>query len=80
VRREENILWSFALHDIAIILRLMGALPFQVIACGGAYLQPNIVDVTVTHLLFDWTKDWGRSGRLGARQSLTCHGPMCRAW
>jgi predicted dehydrogenase len=53
VRREENILWSFAPHDIAVILRLMDALPFQVIACGGAYLQPNIADVTVTHLLFD---------------------------
>ena len=53
VRREENILWSFAPHDIAIILRLMGAMPFQVVACGGSYLQPNIADVTVTHLLFD---------------------------
>jgi predicted dehydrogenase len=53
VRREENILWSFAPHDVAVILRLMGALPFQVVACGGAYLQPNIADVTVTHLLFD---------------------------
>jgi predicted dehydrogenase len=53
VRREENILWSFAPHDIAIILRLMADLPLQVIACGGAYLQPNIADVTVTHLLFD---------------------------
>jgi len=53
VRREENILWSFAPHDIAIILRLMGNLPFQVIACGGSYVQPNIADVTVTNLLFD---------------------------
>jgi len=53
VRREENILWSFAPHDIAIILRLMGDLPFQVTACGGSYVQPNIADVTVTHLLFD---------------------------
>ena len=53
VRREENILWSFAPHDIAIILRLMGAMPFQVVACGGSYVQPNIADVTVTHLLFD---------------------------
>jgi predicted dehydrogenase len=53
VRREENILWSFAPHDIAIILRLMGAMPFQVVACGGSYLQPNIADVTVTNLLFD---------------------------
>ena len=53
VRREENILWSFAPHDIAVILRLMGSLPFQVSACGGSYVQPNIADVTVTHLLFD---------------------------
>jgi len=53
VRREENILWSFAPHDIAIILRLMGTMPFQVIACGGSYVQPNIADVTVTNLLFD---------------------------
>jgi predicted dehydrogenase len=53
IRREENILWSFAPHDIAVILRLMGSMPFQVIACGGSYLQPNIADVTVTHLLFD---------------------------
>lgn len=53
VRREENILWSFAPHDIAIILRLMGSMPFQVAAFGGSYVQPNIADVTVTHLLFD---------------------------
>lgn len=53
VRREENILWSFAPHDIAIILRLMGSLPFQVSASGGSYIQPNIADVTVTNLLFD---------------------------
>ena len=53
VRREENILWSFAPHDIAIILRLMGQMPFQVVACGGSYIQPNIPDVTVTNLLFD---------------------------
>jgi predicted dehydrogenase len=53
IRREENILWSFAPHDIAIILRLMGSMPFEVTACGGSYLQPNIPDVTVTNLLFD---------------------------
>jgi predicted dehydrogenase len=53
VRREENILWSFAPHDIAVILRLMGSMPFQVVACGGSYIQPNIADVTVTNLLFD---------------------------
>ena len=53
IRREENILWSFAPHDVAVILRLMGSTPFQVIACGGNYIQPNVADVTVTNLLFD---------------------------
>jgi predicted dehydrogenase len=53
VRREENILWSFAPHDIAVILRLMHGMPFQVSAHGGSYVQPNIADVTITHLLFD---------------------------
>jgi predicted dehydrogenase len=52
VRREENILWSFAPHDIAIILRLVGSWPTSVAATGGTYLQPQIADVTVTHLEF----------------------------
>jgi len=52
VRREENILWSFAPHDIAIILRLTGQMPVRVSATGGAYLQPAIADVTVTSLEF----------------------------
>ncbi len=53
IRREENILWSFAPHDIAIILRMLGAMPFQVVATGGNYIQANIADVTLTNLLFD---------------------------
>lgn len=53
IRREENILWSFAPHDVAVVLRLIGSLPFEVVACGGNYVQPNIADVTVTNLLFD---------------------------
>jgi UDP-2-acetamido-3-amino-2,3-dideoxy-glucuronate N-acetyltransferase len=52
VRREENILWSFAPHDIAIILRLTDEMPIRVSATGGAYLQPAIADVTVTSLEF----------------------------
>jgi len=52
VRREENILWSFAPHDIAIILRLVGAWPNRISATGGAYLQPSIADVTVTNIEF----------------------------
>jgi UDP-2-acetamido-3-amino-2,3-dideoxy-glucuronate N-acetyltransferase len=53
IRKEENALWSFAPHDISVILALMGREPVQVSATGGAYLQPNIADVTVSHLLFD---------------------------
>lgn len=53
IRREENILWSFAPHDIAVILRLLGDLPFQVQANGGSYIQPNIADITLTQLSFD---------------------------
>jgi predicted dehydrogenase len=53
IRREENILWSFAPHDIAIVLRLLGTSPFEVVACGGSYISANIADVTVTNLLFD---------------------------
>ena len=52
VRREENILWSFAPHDIAVILRLLGESPVRVSATGGSYLQPGIADVTVTSLEF----------------------------
>lgn len=52
-RREENILWSFAPHDIAVILRLVGEEPIEVLATGGSYLQPNVADTTVTNLLFD---------------------------
>jgi len=52
VRREENILWSFAPHDISVILNLLGQEPVVVNAMGGTYLQPNIQDVTLTNLKF----------------------------
>jgi len=52
IRQEENALWSFAPHDVSLILMLTGQLPLQVTAVGGAYLQPNIADVTVSNLLF----------------------------
>ncbi|GIV96207.1 MAG: oxidoreductase [Herpetosiphonaceae bacterium] len=53
VRQEENILWSFAPHDISVISTLVGSAPIQVSTSGGSYLQSNIVDVTVTNLLFE---------------------------
>lgn len=53
IRQEENALWSFAPHDISVILSLVNEMPVQVTATGGAYLQPNIADVTISNLLFD---------------------------
>jgi UDP-2-acetamido-3-amino-2,3-dideoxy-glucuronate N-acetyltransferase len=53
VRQEENILWSFAPHDISVISSLIGAEPTVVSTSGGNYLQSGIADVTVTNLLFE---------------------------
>jgi len=52
IRREENILWSFAPHDISMILALAGEDPEYVLATGGNYLHKRIADVTTTHLEF----------------------------
>jgi len=52
IRREENILWSFAPHDISMILALAGEEPENVLATGGNYLHSKIADVTTTHLGF----------------------------
>jgi len=52
VRTEENALWSFAPHDVAVILRLFGTLPVEVTASGGSYLTPDLADVTVSCLRF----------------------------
>lgn len=52
VRTEENILWSFAPHDISIFQYLIGKLPEEVTARGSAFLQPNIHDTTTTYLKY----------------------------
>ncbi len=51
-RNEENILWSFAPHDISMILGLAGDLPESVYATGACHLNPRIHDVTTTHMSF----------------------------
>lgn len=51
-RTEENILWSFAPHDISIILSLLEEMPSAVSAHGANYLEPNITDVTITNMTF----------------------------
>jgi len=53
IRREENALWSFAPHDISLILGLFQEMPIQVTAVGGAYLQATVADVTLSTMLFE---------------------------
>ena len=52
VRTEENALWSFAPHDVAVILRLMGQEPVEVSSCGGSYLTNGIAGTTLSNLRF----------------------------
>jgi len=52
VRRDENALWSFAPHDLSVILHLLGAEPIDVAARGSAFLQNGIEDVVFLHLRF----------------------------
>jgi UDP-2-acetamido-3-amino-2,3-dideoxy-glucuronate N-acetyltransferase len=52
IRNEENILWSFAPHDISVILMLLGEMPESVYATGGSYLQRKIPDTTLTTMDF----------------------------
>ena len=51
-RNEENILWSFAPHDISVTLLLLNEFPESVSANGGSYLQEDVADITTTGLVF----------------------------
>ena len=51
-RTEENILWSFAPHDISAIVGLLDEMPRDVSAQGGNYLNPDVTDVTTTTMNF----------------------------
>jgi UDP-2-acetamido-3-amino-2,3-dideoxy-glucuronate N-acetyltransferase len=52
IRHEENILWSFAPHDISVILLLLGRLPKSVTTAGESWLRKGVADVTMTTLEF----------------------------
>ena len=52
LRTEEDILWSFAPHDISAITYLLNETPIRVAAQGASYLNHPISDVTLTILNF----------------------------
>ena len=53
IRTEENILWSFAPHDISVMLSLLNEAPNRVTCQGGAYLNHHIFDVTLSLFEFN---------------------------
>jgi len=52
VRREENVLWSFAPHDISMVLALANEEPNKVTATGKSYLGQDVEDITTANLEF----------------------------
>ena len=52
VRQEENILWSFAPHDISIFQHFTGSFPREIVSRGGMFLQPHIHDSSMTVLAY----------------------------
>jgi len=48
LRTEENILWSFAPHDIAVILSILKEFPTRVAAQGGSFVSSRVADTTLT--------------------------------
>lgn len=50
LRNEESALWSFAPHDVALLLRFTGGLPSVVSCRGGSYISDDVADVTLMSL------------------------------
>jgi predicted dehydrogenase len=52
IRQDENALWSFAPHDLSVILYLLGEQPIALSAHGESYIQKGIEDVVFLSLHF----------------------------
>ena len=52
IRSNENALWSLGVHDLSVILWLLGEEPTEAVAYGMDYLQKGIEDVVFCFLRF----------------------------
>ncbi|MEW6358369.1 MAG: Gfo/Idh/MocA family oxidoreductase [Planctomycetota bacterium] len=52
IRTEENILWSFAPHDISVMLALLQEEPSHISCQGASYLNKDVADVTLSQFAF----------------------------
>ncbi|HEY5238197.1 MAG TPA: Gfo/Idh/MocA family oxidoreductase [Rhizomicrobium sp.] len=52
VRMREDVIWSFALHDLSVILAIFDELPTRVSVEADAIINPRISDIATIHLKF----------------------------
>ena len=52
IRKDENALWSLGVHDLSVILWLLGEEPVETVALGRDFLQPGVEDVVFCYLRF----------------------------
>lgn len=52
IRTEEDIVWSFAPHDISMILSLAGSYPKKISTYSSKVLGSNIPDTSIMHMIF----------------------------
>ncbi len=52
VRKQENVFWSFAPHDISIFQYFSKSFPSNILSMGSDILQKNIHDTTITYLKY----------------------------
>jgi UDP-2-acetamido-3-amino-2,3-dideoxy-glucuronate N-acetyltransferase len=52
VRTEEDVIWSFAPHDLSVILAILDMLPQSVSVEGTCILDPKIADIANVHMSF----------------------------
>jgi UDP-2-acetamido-3-amino-2,3-dideoxy-glucuronate N-acetyltransferase len=52
LRSEENVMWSFAPHDVSMVLGITGIAPARVTCIGSSFFQPGIADITTLHMEF----------------------------
>jgi predicted dehydrogenase len=52
IRPDENALWSLGVHDLSVILHLLGEEPVEVWARGESFLKQGVEDVVFCYLRF----------------------------
>ena len=52
IRKDENALWSLGVHDLSVILHLVGEEPTEVWARGESFIHEGVEDVVFCYLRF----------------------------